>query len=186
MVEFSSPFCQIHAVQQQREALASNPTQYYMPLQWVRSMIHQVTQTNQVFHQWVNNAMRAAQPADASQHHTGPNGAAQAGPSNPQIRPPAPPPRSTTYCPTCTHPCRRVASRPCRTHTCRVWSVPTRCDDAFDLEEADAKTPGRGRFRLYPVACQPTADTQVPEEQAEVESTTEASKGGGEGHCVQS
>ncbi|KAI1797459.1 hypothetical protein LXA43DRAFT_416437 [Ganoderma leucocontextum] len=81
----------IHAVQQQREALASNPTQYYMPLQWVVAMIAQVTQTNQAFHQWVNNAMRASQPMDASQPHAGAHAPAQPGTSNLQIRPPAPP-----------------------------------------------------------------------------------------------
>ncbi|PIL29872.1 hypothetical protein GSI_08079 [Ganoderma sinense ZZ0214-1] len=81
----------IQAVQQQRDALTSNPSQYYMPLAWVIAMQTQVTQTEQVFHQWVNSAMRATQQPDANQSHTGANAAAQPGPSNQQIRPPAPP-----------------------------------------------------------------------------------------------
>ncbi|KAM5538566.1 hypothetical protein V8D89_007899 [Ganoderma adspersum] len=71
----------IHAVQQQRDALASNPTQYYMPLTWVVAMINQITQVDQVFHQWVNNAMRAAhwQLADANQQCAGADAASQPG-----------------------------------------------------------------------------------------------------------
>ncbi|PIL29799.1 transcription factor [Ganoderma sinense ZZ0214-1] len=73
----------IQAVQQQREALASNPTQYYMPLAWVIAMQNQVTQTEQVFHLWVNAAIRAAQQADTNQSHAqGATAAAQPGPSS--------------------------------------------------------------------------------------------------------
>ena len=37
-----------------------------MPLSWVVAMINQVIQTDQVFHQWINDAMRASQQADAN------------------------------------------------------------------------------------------------------------------------
>ena len=89
--DFGPLSSKIHVVQQQREALASNPSQYYMPLQWVKAMIVQATQTNQVFHQWVNNAMRASQAAEVSQPHASTSAPTQPGPPNPQLRPPAAP-----------------------------------------------------------------------------------------------
>ncbi|TBU22240.1 hypothetical protein BD311DRAFT_676498 [Dichomitus squalens] len=56
----------ISVVQQQREMLSSNPTQYFMPLQWVQQMIMQVNQANHAFTTWVNNAMRSGPPADGN------------------------------------------------------------------------------------------------------------------------
>lgn len=81
LTEFGLPLFKIHAIQQQREALSSNPTHYYIPLTWVVAMINQVTQTDQVFQQWVNKAMRASQQADANRL-SGVDAATQPGLSN--------------------------------------------------------------------------------------------------------